>query len=206
MTVVGLTGQSGSGKSTLAKRLEEFGYIHIDCDRLAREAVSRGTECLKELTEAVGDGILMPDGELNRRKLAKIAFADKSKLETLNKITHKHIKLILENRLCELKNSGYIGCIVDAPTLFEAGVDSLCDVKVAVLAKLEARVERIMKRDGISHDEAITRCNAQHDDGFYAERCDYVIRNDGDDKTYNKAIDNLALELSKHNILPKGLT
>lgn len=206
MTVVGLTGQSGSGKSTLAKRLESDGYTHIDCDGLAREAVSKGTECLGELTAAFGDGILMQGGELNRRKLAQIAFSDKEKLEILNRITHKHIKLLLEKRLCELEKSGCIGCIVDAPTLFEAGVDSLCDVKVAVLARLDIRVSRIMKRDGISHDEAITRCNAQHDDGFYAERCDYVIRNDDDEGKYNEAIDNLQRELSKYKKLPKGLT
>lgn len=75
MLILGLTGQSGSGKSTLAEKLVSEGFVHIDCDKLARVAVAKGTECLRELVSAFGDNILLQNGELDRKKLASVAFA-----------------------------------------------------------------------------------------------------------------------------------
>ncbi len=198
MLILGLTGQSGSGKSTLAEKLVSEGFVHIDCDKLARVAVAKGTECLRELVSAFGDNILLQNGELDRKKLASVAFANKDKLALLNKITHKHIKILLKEYIAKAKESGAAGCIVDAPTLFEAGVDSLCDVTAAVISDFDTRVERIMKRDGISRDDALLRCKAQHDDSYYESKCDYVIRNNSDITAYGEAIENFCSELKEH--------
>ena len=198
MLILGLTGQCGSGKSTLAEKLVSEGCVHIDCDKLAREAVAKGTECLDELVAAFGEQILLPNGELDRKKLASIAFSDKEKLALLNGITHKHIKILLKEYIAKAKESGAVGCVVDAPTLFEAGVDSLCGVTAAVISDFDTRVERIMKRDGISRDDALLRCNAQHDNSYYESKCDYVIKNDSDKAAFSEAIASFCFELKEH--------
>ena len=97
--VVGLTGQTGSGKSTVSRILTDCGIPVIDCDRLAREAVEPGSECLLQLVQAFGAKILQQDGSLDRAKMAAIAFPDPEKLEMLNSITHKAILRLLEKRL-----------------------------------------------------------------------------------------------------------
>lgn len=132
--VVGLTGQTGSGKSTVSRILTDCGIPVIDCDRLAREAVEPGSECLLQLVQAFGAKILQQDGSLDRAKMAAIAFPDPEKLEMLNSITHKAILRLLEKRLEMLVSAGETLVVVDAPTLFESGAsyDDLFDEKINI--------------------------------------------------------------------------
>ena len=121
--VIGLTGQTGAGKSTVSRVLADCGIPVVDCDRLAREAVKPGSECLLQLVRAFGRKILRPDGSLDRAGMAAMAFPDPEKLAVLNRITHKAILQLLKNRLKELEAAGQSLVVIDAPTLFESGAD-----------------------------------------------------------------------------------
>ena len=130
-----------------------------------------------------GEEIISTDGSLNRKALGKIVFTGdgaKSRLARLNEISHKFILDEARARLTEYQKQGVKAAIVDAPVLFESGFNTECDVIVAVLADKEVRVNRIMLRDGIDRESAISRINSQLTDEWLASHADYVIENNSD--------------------------
>ncbi len=175
--VIGLTGQTGAGKSTVSEVLKAYGCAVIDCDKVTRDPSLYSGDCLEELKKAFGRDIEKEDGTLDRRLLANRAFASPEATETLNRITHPVIfsRLRAEIELC--RKSGAENIILDAPTLFEAGADVLCRRVVSVLADADVRRARIMKRDGLTVEEAQRRMGAQQSDEFYAGRSDFVLDN-----------------------------
>ena len=178
MFVLGLTGPSGAGKSLTASRLAELGFVVVDADRVAREVMVPGSECLRELQAAFGDGIRAPDGSLDRPALARIVFGDAGALRRLNGITHPHIVAAIAGRLRELERAGCRKAVLDAPALYESGADRLCDRTAAVVASPEIRLERILRRDGISREQAEARIAAQPPREYYTGRADAVIDSD----------------------------
>ncbi len=172
--VVGLTGGTGAGKSTAAALFAKAGWQVIDFDQLSREVCTAGSHCLRELSAVFGQEILQPDGSLNRKKLGGMVFGNSEKLRMLNQITHKYI---IEAAKEQMKKGGNI--LLDAPLLFEAGLDSWCDCLVCVTADAETRVQRIMARDGISRQEALARMGSQQQQADLAARCDVVLENNG---------------------------
>ena len=180
MFVIGLAGGSGSGKSIVAVF---FGINHIptfDCDGVYHKLISRRGALTHELAQVFGEGILLPDGFVNRRALAEIVFSDEEKRKTLNRITHKHILDALHDWVKQTENEGYSVAVVDAPLLFESGFDRECDVTIAVTAPTETRIDRIVARDGITREQAAERIASQIPDDELEKRADFVIRNDGD--------------------------
>lgn len=178
--VIGMTGPTGSGKSTVGELLREKGFEIIDADKVARQVTEKGSPTLLELCSVFGDDILLEDGALDRAALAKKAFADKESLDKLNSITHPAIISLINQEIAQLKASGEIKIILDAPQLFEAGADKLCDFVLSVLADKSTRLDRIMSRDGITEEQALSRINAQKSDDFFAENSDFIIYNDTD--------------------------
>lgn len=180
MTVIGLTGGSGVGKGFVCQKFLDLGIPSIDTDKTARTVCEPGKPCLNELVSYFGDVILNPDGTLNRRKLAEIAFSDSEKHAALNKITHFHILSEVRLWLKQQEQNGCIAAIVDAPLLRESGFDKECDVIVAVIADRDIRIKRILARDGLTEEQALLRLSKQHEDVFYTENADHVIVNNGD--------------------------
>lgn len=181
--VVGLTGPTGAGKSTVASLWKQLGVTIIDTDQLARQAVEVGTDCLRQLAEAFSDAILNTDGSLNRATLAEIAFSSPENAARLNAITHPAILALTRQAIENAEEDGHRLVVVDAPLLFEAAFDTLCDDIVAVMAPHEQRKIRIMQRDGISAEAAERRMAAQKDDAFYCRDEVTVIHNNGDAET-----------------------
>ena len=180
MKVIGLCGGSGSGKGTVSTLFEKFGIHSIDTDAVYHDLTSKRSACLDALVERFGKDILTNDGALDRRALADIVFngADsQEKREALNKIAHKFVLMRAREILAEYKEAGMPAAIVDAPLLFESGFDKECDVIIAVIADQSTRIERIMKRDGITKEYATARIRAQLSDEYLKERADYVINN-----------------------------
>lgn len=177
--VVGLTGPSGAGKGLVVKRFAAHGFCVIDADRVAREVVRPGEATLIRLTEAFGGEILLPDGTLNRRGLAAIAFASRENTDRLNAIMHGEIRRRMLAR-ADACRAAHINVIFDAPQLFEAGMEDACDCCVAVTAPLELRVKRLVQRDGLTEEEIRRRAARQHEDSFFIRRCQYHICNDSD--------------------------
>lgn len=177
MIVVGLTGGSGAGKGYVSRVFAEYGILSVDADHAYRIVSACGTPCFKELTERFGKGIIAPDGELNRRALADIVFrrGAEDKLASLNRITHKYVIEYCEQWLAERKRLGDFAAIIDAPQLFESGLDKRCDLIVSVIADRECRIGRITERDGISRERAEKRIDSQFDDDFFISHSDYVV-------------------------------
>lgn len=155
--IIGVTGPSGAGKGLFCANLAEFGCTVIDCDKIAHTVTKKGSECLNNLVKAFGAEILAKDGRLNRRKLAKIAFSDPKKTELLNQITHPAILKIIFDKIEKAKST----VALDAPLLVEGGLDKICDVVAVIDADEQTRLNRIMTRDRLTHEAAMTRLKAK---------------------------------------------
>lgn len=178
--IVGLTGPTGSGKSEVSRVLADQHIPVIDADKLARQVVEPGSECLNRLVQEFTEDILQDDGSLNRRQLAKRAFATPEDTKLLNSITHPYIIERTKKILMTLEQMREPAAVIDAPLLFESGMDAICELTVAVVSPYERRLARIMERDSLTRTQAEQRMSAQQDEAFYAGRADHVLRNEGD--------------------------
>lgn len=179
--IIGITGPTGAGKTTALRVLEGMGALILDCDVVYHDLTLSCRLMREELCQAFGPDIFAPDGQLRRKALGAIAFGDDRALERLNAITHRYVGQAVDRALAGGRREGRIAAAVDAIALWESGLGEKCDVTVAVLASAEDRVRRIMAREGIGEDYAWLRVSAQKSEAFFEERCDYVLRNDGDD-------------------------
>ena len=171
--VIGITGGTGCGKTTLLDTVKKLRGKVIDCDAVYHRLLQYDTDMLSAI-EARFPGTV-ENGVLNRKKLGSIVFVDENALLDLNAITHAAVKREVQKLIYPFPSLHAI----DAIGLFEGGLAELCDVTVAVTAPEDARVQRIMERDGISEEYARKRIAAQHDDAWFREKCDYVLVNDG---------------------------
>lgn len=174
--VIGVTGPTGSGKSTVTAYLKSKGCHIIDADNLGRQALQKGSDCLLQVCAIFGDDILNCDGTLNRQLLAKRAFSTPENTEKLNNITHPWICMQVLRIIDNMRKSQNNPIIIfDAAVLLESKMDVLCDYVLAVVAPLEIRRKRIMKRDNLTAENADIRINAQNKDNFYIDNADFVI-------------------------------
>ncbi|MFT4109945.1 dephospho-CoA kinase [Propionicimonas sp.] len=176
-TVIGLTGGIASGKSTVAALLAGRGALVIDADRLAREAVEPGTPGLAAVVARFGDGVLRPDGRLDRPALGRIVFADPLARRDLEAIVHPAVRA----RAAELTAAAPAGTVVVQmiPLLVETGQQDAFDLVVVVDAEPAEQVARIRARDGLGEEEALARLRAQADRERRLAAADVVLRNDG---------------------------
>lgn len=174
--IIGVCGQTGAGKSTVCSYLKTLGAEIIDTDRIAREVVAPGSPVLRQLAEAFGTDILLPDGALDRKLLASRAFASPETAALLSGITHPAICKIALRRAREAVAAGK-NAVIDAPLLFTAGLHRDCDTTVKVTAPLEIRVSRITARDGISAAQAEQRIAAQEKEDALSEAADHILKN-----------------------------
>lgn len=189
--IIGLTGPTGAGKSTVSAAAEQFGLRVVNCDLLARKAVEKGTEGLKALTAVFGNGILEKDGSLNRKELAALAFKTPENTELLNKTLLPHIVKLVK------KETNSKNALLDAPTLFESGLNSECVKTIAVLADKKLREERITARDNITKQQALLRINAGKSDDFYKTHADCIIYNNGDENAVITRFSNILKEITE---------
>ena len=177
--LVGITGPSGAGKGLVARVFESYGFHAIDADEIARAVVMPGEPALTRLAEKFGSDIVKADGTLDRRLLAKRAFASRENTDLMNDImlTEIRTRMIAYAHECRTREED---CLFDAPLLFEAHLEETCDCCVAVIAPLELRIKRLCERDGITESEIRSRIKMQHEDEYYTSRCQYIIINDSD--------------------------
>ncbi len=175
--IIGLTGQSGAGKSTVSKILSENGLPVIDAD-----AVSRDVSCDEHfLSEAAA---VYPDCVnafgLDRRRLASVVFNDRNKLKEYTAIIYPYITKRVFDKMLSLKNEGSSIIVLDAPTLFESGLNDICSLVVSVIAPMELKLKRILERDSIPVEAVYSRLSSQNTEQFFKSHSDYVINNSSD--------------------------
>ncbi len=186
VNVLGLTGQTGSGKSHVAKILNGLGAAVIDCDKVTKLKDIYPEECLKELQKTFSYDIINQVGELDRKKLSQYAFSSKENTQKLNLIVLPYIEKRISKMIDEYKSSGKKLIVLDAPTLFEAGADSLCDKILVIKAPKDLRLERIIKRDSLTKDEALKRINAQKEEKWLVSLADFLIDTENTDDVKTK--------------------
>jgi dephospho-CoA kinase len=179
MRVVGLTGGIGTGKSTVSTMLRELGATVIDADEATRAVQARGSEGLRLLVEEFGTGILTPDGDLDRARLADIAFRDPEARGRLNGIVHPLVREWMAERQQEAFERGDPVVVLDIPLLFEARGAGAFETVLLVYAPEELQLERLTGLRGMSEEHARARLAAQMPIEEKRALATHVIENTG---------------------------
>lgn len=159
--IVGLTGGIASGKSEAARHLESIGARCLDADAVSRSMTAPGGPLLPALREAFGDGVFFDDGTLNRRALGDIVFGDPMKRRLLDAVTHPAIQKAMMDDVEKAEEEGVPIVILNVPLLYETGMDALCDETWLISLDYDKQLERLMKRDGLSREQAEARIHSQ---------------------------------------------
>ncbi|MDP4119826.1 MAG: dephospho-CoA kinase [Bacillota bacterium] len=186
--IIGLTGTSGAGKSTVAALMADYGCAVIDADKLSRQALASGSHLIPFVKAAFGNNVLNSDGSINRKELASLAFSSQENAKKLNEIVHPWVIYKTLEIIKWYREKQYELIVLDAPLLFESSIDAICDYVVVVTAAKDVRVERIIKRDQITEDEALLRINAQQNDSFYRRKSDFTILGDSDSDNIKRSV------------------
>jgi len=178
MVVIGLTGGIAAGKSTIAQELARLGAVVIDADKVGHEAYAPGTEGWQLVRDAFGEGVVAPDGTIDRRALGAIVFADPAQRDRLQAIVWPLIKRMIAERLAELRAAGTVPvAVVEAAVLLEAGWQDLVDEVWVVIVPPEVAIERLVARNGLTPEQARARLAAQLSNEERARRATVVIDN-----------------------------
>ena len=171
--IVGITGGTGCGKTTVLEAIRLLGGLVIDCDAEYHRLLQYDTALLAAIEDRFPGTVV--DGTLQRKELGKRVFADASELAALNAITHPRIKKAVMDMLPPTPSL----VAIDAVGLFEGGLADLCHFTVAITAPEEARVQRLIAREGITREYALSRIAAQPSNADFSAACDYTLENDG---------------------------
>jgi dephospho-CoA kinase len=176
--LVGLTGGIASGKSVVSRQLAELGCRVVDADVLAREVVAPGEPAWRAIREEFGRDVLLPDGQLDRKRLGALVFADPARRRTLEAITHPAINARRQAILDAWAAEGFDGLVVlDIPLLIEVGAAAHVDRVVLVYAERAVQLDRLMGRDGFARAEAERRVASQMPLAEKVRHAHFVIDN-----------------------------
>lgn len=181
MIRIGLTGVSGSGKSFVTKIFAQYGIPSVNSDAVVHELYGTKNSCTEALSQRFGMEILCEDHSVDRRKLAEIVFSSKEKLQLLNQTVHPFVTERIDMLAKAEELRGSKAFLIEAPQLFEAGLDATCNYIVSVVTDHETRIERLTVRDGITREMAENRIRNQHNDLFFREHSDFCIENSAQD-------------------------
>lgn len=196
LKVIGITGGTGCGKTTALRELEAMGALIIDCDALYHDMLKTNVKMLADIERSFPGTVI--DGVLDRKALGATVFSNEAALEDLNAITHHYIGLEVSKKLSEWAMRGGKTAAIDAIALIESGLAEKCCAVVGIVAEKAKRIERIMKRDGISYEYAMMRVNAQYPNEYFEQKCEYVLHNDGSEDRFRKECKNLFKEVLKN--------
>ena len=177
--IVGLTGGIAGGKSTVSKMFGELGARLIDFDALARIVVAPGSRGLSKVVETFGPQVLQSDGTLDRKKLSRMVFRDKSKRKVLESLLHPDINAEFEKKIASITSEKTDAIIVaEVPLLIEAGLQHLFDAIVVVVTSEQEQIRRLMNRDRITREKAAEMIEAQLPVEEKIQFADYLVAND----------------------------
>lgn len=185
MIVIGLTGGIGTGKTTAAEYLRAQGFAHVDADQIGREFTKDGQPMLKKIQEqfgcvdrssSEGNGLT-----LNRKALAGVVFKDPEKKEQFDSLIHGEMKTEIDRQIANYREQKNIrGIILDAPLMFETGINDRCDVVMLITADKDVRIGRVVERDETTEEAVEDRIKSQMSDEEKEKFSDFVIDNSGE--------------------------
>jgi dephospho-CoA kinase len=187
MKTIGLTGPIAAGKNEVARILKRLKIAVIDVDKLAHTLYYPQSPIWRDLLKVFGSRILKRGGEINRKKLGEMVFADKKKMIELNDIVHPYLRGEVINRVEELISAGEKRIVINAAVLKEIGLVNQVDKVWVVVASKENRLQRLIKK-GLSKEQALKRINAQVSQNDYLKIADLVIKNDGSLKELDEKV------------------
>ena len=173
--MLGLTGGMGCGKSEAARYLRSLGAAHVDADAISRALTAPGGAALPEIRFAFGNGVFDAEGALDRAALAAVVFADAGRRRRLEAIIHP---MVWARALAEIAVAEAPVAVLDAPLLFESGMDALCGEVWTMTAPEEVQIARIRERDGLTRTQARARLANQLSSAERAARADVAIDSD----------------------------
>ena len=174
MLKVGITGGIGSGKSTVCKVFSNLGIPVFEADRIAKELMNKSGDIREKLVNLFGASVYLPDQTVDRKYLAGIVFNDPSLLAQLNAIVHPVVRQTFFD-WCDKQKSPYI--IHEAAILFESGFYKMMDKTITVVTFENERIQRVMKRDGLTLELVKERIRNQWTDDERIKLADFVIGN-----------------------------
>jgi len=187
--VLGVTGGIASGKTTVANMLEDLGVPIIDFDLLSRQVVEPGQPAFKDITDYFGDGVIDKNGTLDRKRLSTIVFRNPAKRKILEGITHPRILeafLRQVRKMAEKDSHRIVQAVI--PLLFEVNLTHLVHKVLVVYVSPDKQIERLTRRDKISHKEAENILKAQMPIDQKVPKADFVIHNEGNVDKTRKAV------------------
>jgi dephospho-CoA kinase len=194
MKIIGLTGGIGSGKTTVLKMFKELGCATYVADIEAKKLMNSNAVLISQIKQLLGDEAYV-NNSLNRNYIAKIVFNNKEKLAAINALVHPAVRKDFKS-FANKSTSKII--IYEAAILFESGSDTLCDFIITVATDINERIERVLKRDGVTKEQILERIQHQLSDEEKAKRADFVINNSDvfNSKTQVSTIYNILMKLS----------
>jgi len=178
--IIGIVGRTGSGKSTVARTFAEAGAVVLEADRLGHEVTDTDPAVRAALAAEYGDEVYLPDGRLDRARVAGKVFRDPAARGRLDALVHPRIIARIRARFDELKASGFRGPVVlDAALLLDWGLERECDIVVAVVAPERLQLERLAASRGWSREHAAERLAVQRPEDEFRASADVTIENDG---------------------------
>ena len=196
MLRVGLTGGIGSGKSTASQHFSSLGAYVINADEEAKNLISTNETVQNELIAEFGTDIIDGTENVNKKKLARIAFQDQDHQQRLNSVVHPYIYNLIDKEFNQVLNVGKHDIfIVDGALIFESGYDVHLDYVIVVTAQLKHRMERALGRETLSREEILKRIEFQWPEKEKVNLADFVVHNDGTEKELHKNIEGLVNKL-----------
>ncbi len=178
MKIIGLTGGIASGKSTVSRAMRDLGAIVIDADEVAHTIMEPGKPAWEDIIEHFGSGVLNTDQTIDREKLGAIVFNNPERLQALNQITHPRVAEQFKQMITTLRvEKSDAVLFMEVPLLYETHLERICDEVWVVWVDEETQIQRLMKRDGLSREDALKRIDAQMALDEKARRAEFVIDN-----------------------------
>ena len=199
MIKLGLTGGIGSGKTTIAKKFIERGIPVLNTDLLARDLMESNETIMSSMIKTFGE-LSYIDNKLNRKYIADIVFNDSKQLDLLNKITHPIVRQEIIKWM-DLQTTNF--CVVESAIMFNSDLYTIFDELICVAAYKETRIERIIKRDNCSKDQALARMDKQISQEEIISKCRFTIVNDSTLLTTDAQIRGI-LTMLEYEILPSN--
>ncbi len=209
MKIIGITGSIGSGKSTVSNYLKKQGFAIIDADKIAKNILDTNEDIKKELVESFGEMIASKndDGKIgiNKELLRAIAFATPESKVKLDEITHKYILDYINLKIEEFRDKNKATVFLDAPLLFETGLDKKCDDVWVVFTKKRTKIERVTERDGVSVENIENILKTQMSYQKQVQLATYILDNNHKKEHLYMQIDKI-LETSNIKLEPRKIS